>query len=113
MPSELGKLIRSARTEKGFGLREFAKVIQKSPGFLTQLECEDDVPSVAEDTLVTIAKRLGLQADQLIVLAKRTPRDVVPQSTLDVALYRKVKGMNDRQKQELLDNLSPKGKDRR
>lgn len=108
MPSELGKLIRAARTEKGLGLREFAKAIAKSPSFVTQLECEDDVPSVLEDTLTTIAENLDIDPDQLIVLAQRTPRDVVPESQLDVALYRKVKSMSERQKQAALDNWPPK-----
>lgn len=111
MPSELGRLIRSARTEKGFGLREFAKAISKSPAFLTQLECDDESPSVAEDTLRTIAEQLDLDPDQLIVLARRTPSDVVPESTLEVALFRKVKAMSEREQQEILKRWT-KDKDR-
>ncbi len=102
MPSELGRLIRSARTDKGFGLRELAKEIKKSPGFLTQLECDDESPSVAEDTLRSIAEKLDLDADLLIVLARRTPSDVVPKSALEVALYRKVKGMSQKEQQDIL-----------
>lgn len=102
MPSELGKLIRRARTERDFGLREFAKAISKSPAFLTQLECDDESPSVAEDTLRTIADRLALDPDQLIVLARRTPSDVVPESSLEVALYRKVKSMSAQEQRDML-----------
>jgi transcriptional regulator with XRE-family HTH domain len=94
MPSELGQLIRTARQQKDIGLRAFAKLIGKSPGFVTQLECEDEVPSVAEDTLRSVADHLGLAADRLLVLAQRTPSDVVPGSQLEVALYRKVKGLS-------------------
>ena len=94
MPSELGQRIRTARQARGIGLRELAKSIGKSPGFLTQLECEDDVPSVAEETLRSVAARLDLSADELLVLAHRTPSDVVPGSALEVALYRRVKELS-------------------
>lgn len=91
MPSELGQRIRAARHARGLGLRELAKSIGKSPGFLTQLECDDDVPSVSEETLRSVADRLDVNADELLVLAHRTPSDVVPESALEVALYRRVK----------------------
>lgn len=90
----------------GYGLREFAKAIGKSPAFLTQLECEDEVPAVAEETLRTIAEKLNLDADLLIVLARRTPSDVVPESALEVALYRKVKEMSEKEQQAILKSWS-------
>jgi transcriptional regulator with XRE-family HTH domain len=112
MPSELGKLIRSTRTAVGFGLREFAREIGKSPAFLTQLECDDESPSVAEETLRTIAEKLDLDPDELIVRARRTPSDVVPESSLEVALFRKVKGMSAKKQQEVLKRWST-GDDKR
>lgn len=111
MPSELGQLIRTARQQKDIGLRAFAKLIGKSPGFVTQLECEDEVPSVAEDTLRTVARHLGLDADRLLVLAQRTPSDLVPESALEVALYRKVKSLSVREQervQKYLDQITRK-----
>lgn len=105
MPSELGTLIRATRTEQEIGLREFARRIEKSPAFVTQLECDEDVPSVAEDTLTRIAAELGLELGRLFVLARRTPRDMVAETELEFALYRKVKTMSDRQQKELLDDL--------
>jgi HTH-type transcriptional regulator, competence development regulator len=95
MPSPLGRLIRNTRSEKGISLRAFAKLIGKSPGFVTQLECEDEAPSVAEETLRTVAKYLRLDPDELLVLANRTPRDVRPESPLEVTLYRKVKKLSE------------------
>jgi hypothetical protein len=65
------------------------------PGFVTQLECEDEAPSVAEETLRTVAKYLRLDPDELLVLANRTPRDVRPESPLEVTLYRKVKKLSE------------------
>lgn len=105
MASELGRLIRQARKQAGYGLREFAKTIDKSPSFLTQLECDYQAPPVAEETLRTIAAKLKLDSDLLLVLAKRTPSDVVPESALDVALYRKVKAMSEKEKKKMLGKL--------
>jgi transcriptional regulator with XRE-family HTH domain len=113
MPSKLGQKIRSARQAKQLGLREFAKQIRKSPGFITQLECEDEVPSVSEDTLRVIASKLDLNADELIVFAQRTPSDVVPESPMEVALYRKVKGLSAADQERVrkyLDGLKGKRK---
>lgn len=101
MASELGQRIRGARKELGIGLREFAKAIGKSPGFVTQLECEDAVPSVSEETLRSVARELSLEADELLVLARRTPSDVVPESSLEVALYRRVKGLSPAEQEQV------------
>lgn len=101
MPSKLGQLIRNARQKQDIGLRAFAKMINKSPGFVTQLECEDEAPSVAEETLRSVAVALGLELDKLLVLAKRTPSDVVPESPLEVALYRKVKGLTVKEQEQV------------
>lgn len=101
MASELGQRIRSARKNRGIGVREFAKAIGKSPGFVTQLECEDEVPSVAEETLRSVARELSLDADELLVLARRTPSDVVPESSLEVALYRRVKGLSPAEQEQV------------
>lgn len=105
MPSELGALIRATRTRQDIGLREFARRIEKSPAFVTQLECDEDVPSVAEETLNRVAAELGLDPGTLFVLARRTPRDMVPETELEFALYRRVKTMSERQQQELLKDL--------
>jgi transcriptional regulator with XRE-family HTH domain len=113
MPSELGQRIRNARQAREIGLREFAKLIDKSPGFVTQLECESVAPSVSEDTLRVIATKLRLDLDELLVLANRTPRDVIPESALEVALYRRVKGLSAAEQERVrkyMDNLT-RGRD--
>ena len=81
-------------------------MINRSPAFLTQLERDDQPPPAAEETLRTIAEVLGLNADEVLVLASRTPSDVAPTSALEVALYRKVKGMDGAEQQRLFDALS-------
>lgn len=110
MPSELGTLIRATRTAQEIGLREFARRIEKSPAFVTQLECDEDVPSVAEETLNRIAAELRLEPGTLFVLARRTPRNMVPESELEYALYRRVKTMSERQQKQLLEDLEKRGR---
>ena len=74
MPSELGQLIRATRAKQEIGLREFARRIDKSPAFVTQLECDEDVPSVAEETLRRIADELGLSPNNVGVRLHRARR---------------------------------------
>lgn len=102
MPSELGKLIRAEREKRDIGLREFAARVQKSPAFMVRLETDEAVPSVAEETLATIADALGLDRDLVLGLARKVPKDLAPEHELDVALYRKVKNMSPEEKRRFL-----------
>ena len=105
MPTALGIRIRTRRQELTIGVREFAKLIGKSPAFITNLEMDDRPPSVSEETLREIARKLTLDPDELITLAGKLPQDLTPESVLDVALYRRVKGLSEEGKQQLLDQL--------
>lgn len=102
MPSALGTWIRSERESRGIGLRQFAKRVKKSPAFLVRLEMDPLVPAVAEETLVTIADALQLDRDRVFALARKLPKDLVPEDALDLALYRMVKGMSRAAKRRLL-----------
>jgi len=103
--SDLGKLIRKARQKKEMGLRELARKINKSPALLTRLENEDQPPAVSPETLALIADALGLEVDQLLVKAQRTPDELSPKTELEFALYRKVKGLKVAEQTELLEYL--------
>lgn len=100
-PSKLGELIRSTRTAHKLSLREFARRIGKSPAFVTELECEQ-FPSVSEETLKKVAEELQLDEARLFVLAERTPKDLMPESEVEFALYRKVKEMSAATQEEVL-----------
>ena len=102
-PSKLGELIRTTRLAQGMSLREFARRIGKSPAFVTELECEE-FPSLSEETLRKVAEELGLEDSKLFVLAERTPRDLVPESETEYALYRKVKQMPAAVQEKLLQD---------
>ncbi len=105
MASDLGRLLRKARKDKGISLRELARRIEKSPALLTRLENEDEVPAVSPETVQTIADALGLPVDQLLVLAERTPDELSPTTELEFALYRRVKNLRVGEQSSLLEYL--------
>lgn len=105
MPSELGSTIKARRTELGLGLRELARRIGKSPTFLSILENSDDPPTGSEETLRKIEDELDLPRDTLVTLAGKTPEDVTPKTPEEAALYRKVKGLSERKKREVMEFL--------
>jgi len=105
MASQLGRLISKTRKEKGLGLRALARQIDKSPSFVVMIENDDPAPGVAEETLRRLAEALDLHPDHVITLAGKTPDDVVPSDELEVAIYRLVKRLPKRRKQELLRDL--------
>ena len=105
MGSGLGSRISSARQDMGMSLRTLAKLMGKSPAFISVLENSEPAPKVSEETLVALAKELSLDVDELLGLAKRMPGDAIPESRLDVALYRRVHGLSESRKKELLKDL--------
>ncbi len=105
LPSKLGRLISGAREAHGLGLRALARKIEKSPTFVVMIEKNDPPPPVAEETLRRIAGALELDPDQLITLAGKTPGDVVPSDSVEVAIYRQVKALSAERKRRLLRQL--------
>lgn len=109
MGSSLGKRISHARKDAGLSLRKLAKLVGKSPAFISVLENSDPAPKVSEETLVSLAMVLSLKADELLGLAGRMPGDAFPESGLDVALYRRVHKLSDSRKKDLLRRLERDG----
>ena len=105
MGSDLGNRIAAARKEAGLSLRTLAKLVGKSPAFISVLENGDPAPKVSEETLVGLAKELSLEVDELLGLAGRMPDEAFPESGLDVALYRRVHKLSNTRKEELLREL--------
>ena len=89
----------------GMSLRTLAKLVGKSPAFISVLENSDPAPKVSEETLVDLARELSLEVDELLGLAGRMPGDAFPESGLDVALYRRVHKLSNARKKELLSKL--------
>src|SRR5438128_1623191 len=112
MPSELGNFIRDKRKEAGLGLRELARRIERSAPFLTQLELDADPPPASEETLIALASALKINPDELFALANKLPRDLAPESSREVALYRKVKALPKEEQLKLLNQLNRKDRSR-
>jgi transcriptional regulator with XRE-family HTH domain len=69
----LGKALRKAREDRGYGLREFAKVLERDPGVLSRWETGDRIP--ASDQVVQYLTRLeviGGQYDEIMELTRAT-----------------------------------------
>lgn len=73
--NEIGAAIRIARGLLGFGLREFAKSIDVSPGYMSSLERGKTV-APSEETIQRIAEALRRDTDEFMALARRIPSDV-------------------------------------
>lgn len=91
MPTNtLGEIIQAARSER-YKLREFARVLEVSPTHLSDIENNRRIPS--EGLLLEIAQYLGLDANELMMAARRVPEDTqryaeeVPEA---VSLFRKI-----------------------
>ena len=69
----LGQRIRSERERRDLGLRAFAKMVDVSPSFISQVENGKTRPSV--QTLYTIANVLGLTLDDFFAAV---PTDAAP-----------------------------------
>lgn len=93
MPSNLGKLIRSARNRHKLGLRQMARLIGKSPAFIVAIELEPEPPAASEETLRSIADLLELDPDEVLTLAGRTPTDAKPRTALEAYLYRLIRSL--------------------
>lgn len=69
---EFGTRVRGLRSAQGYGLREFARKVDISPTYLSQVE-RGEVPPPAEERVITIAQALGEDPYVLLALAGRIP----------------------------------------
>jgi transcriptional regulator with XRE-family HTH domain len=65
-----GKLLRSLRLAHGVGLRELSRLIEKSPGYLSDVE-SGNVPPPSEETIVQIANALNADKKALLSAARK------------------------------------------
>ena len=71
-----GKHIRQWRTERGLGLRRFAKAVGVSPTFVSKME-RGTGPLPGEATIRKMAEILGQNPDELLALADKVAADVL------------------------------------
>lgn len=108
MASKLGDLIRRTRQQRSIGLRELARLVERSPAYLVSLEKSDVPPGVAEETLVRIANALELEADELLALARKIPAAAKPRTPTQIALYRLVQELSPKGQEQLKQQLEGK-----
>lgn len=73
--TQFGARVRSLRKQKQISLRKFAERVGISPTYLSRVE-RDEFPPPAENTVVAIAKALGVDPDELLALANRIASDL-------------------------------------
>jgi transcriptional regulator with XRE-family HTH domain len=104
----LGEQIRSARVAKGLGLRELARIIEKSPSYVTDIEYDRRVPS--EAVLKSICAALDLDFDRMLALAGRlgdeADRYLKREPAAGVLLRRaQESGLKDKDLRQLIDQV--------
>jgi transcriptional regulator with XRE-family HTH domain len=75
MTETFGKKIRDLRVNSEMGLRELARLINKSAGYLSDVE-HDHVPPPSEDVIVKIAAALGVDKKELLTIAKKMDPEI-------------------------------------
>ncbi len=70
MEDSFGNKIRELRKQAGIGLRELARLINKSPGYLSDVELER-VPPPSQEVIIRIAIALDTDKNELLSAAKK------------------------------------------
>lgn len=76
MSNEFGEKIKELREIKGYGLRELAREVGISPGYLSQLETGKAIGLPGEEKIIRLAKVLSFDQTKLILLADKLPKDI-------------------------------------
>ena len=88
-----GNFVRVRRREMGFGLNEFARMLQVSPAYWSRIEREVEKPP--QDHLIQkTAELLGMGRDDLFIEAERFPPDMKNDVVTAIRAYRRVKEEN-------------------
>lgn len=75
MDNAFGETLRRIRTDEGVGLRELARQINKSPGYLSDME-NAHVPPPSEDLILNIAAALKVDKKGLLLAARKVDPEV-------------------------------------
>ena len=70
MTETFGKTLRNLRLKAEVGLRELARQIDKSPGYLSDVEL-DNVPPPSEEVILNIAAVLSVDKRLLLMVASK------------------------------------------
>lgn len=70
-----GQTLRRLREDTGVSLRSFAKMVDRTPTYISKIE-RDELAPPAEDVIREMARILEQDADDMITLAGRIPSDL-------------------------------------
>ena len=75
MTETFGKKLRDLRINSEIGLRELARLIDKSPGYLSDVE-HDHVSPPSEDVILKIAVALSVDKRELLTVARKMDPEI-------------------------------------
>ena len=103
-----GQMLREKRLAKGHSLRSFAKLVDVSPTYLSQVEQGNVLPPTA-DRVKRMAEMLGENSDEWIALAGRVSKDlseiIQKHPTEMPELLREASGMTPEQFRQLREQV--------
>ena len=70
MTETFGNTLRNLRLKADVGLRELGRLINKSPGYLSDVEL-DNVPPPSEEVIIKISSALGVNKKELLMAASK------------------------------------------
>ena len=70
MNKTFGETVKNLRIKAGIGLRELARIIDKSAGYLSDVE-NGRVPPPSEAIILEIAKALEVDKSELLIVARK------------------------------------------
>jgi len=70
MTETFGKTLRRLRLNAGVGLRELARLVEKSPGYISDVE-QDNVAPPSEEVIVRIAEAIRTDKNELLSAASK------------------------------------------
>lgn len=83
-----GRYLRRLREEKGVTLTEVARKVEVSIAYLSRIERDRENPP-PDRLLMSIARALGVPADDLFGAARRLPPDLRVHTQQVIAVYRR------------------------
>lgn len=86
-PTPFGVFLREEREQAGLSLREFGKLVGRSPAYLSRVERMLERPR-RHDLLCAIADALNIPRDRVYAHAGVLPADIQDDMFLVISLYR-------------------------
>jgi transcriptional regulator with XRE-family HTH domain len=116
MTETFGKKLRELRVNSETGLRELARLVHKSPGYISDVE-QDHVPPPSEEVILKIATALQVDKNELLIAARKMDPELSKfvardQQAADFLRMAKDKGFNseDWKKLSQLADIAKLGK---